>query len=75
VVFANAIVPVIYESHLGGGIEFKIGKCHSLAFSAVGTFHTEKVDDGSGDLFSQQGAGTRIGYEGFDVDATWTVNF
>ncbi|MHC4400783.1 MAG: OmpP1/FadL family transporter [Planctomycetota bacterium] len=75
VLFANALVPVIYESHLAGGVELLLGDHHSLAFSAVGTMDTEKTDDGSGDLFSQAGAGTRIGYEGFDVDATWTIHF
>jgi long-chain fatty acid transport protein len=75
VTFANALFPAIYESHLAGGIELKISECHSLAFTAVGTFHTEKTDDGSGDPISQAGAGTRIGYEGFDFDATWTVRF
>jgi long-chain fatty acid transport protein len=75
VTFANALVPAIYESHLAAGVEVKIGSCHSLAFSAVSTFDARKTDDGSGDAFSQAGAGTSIGYEGFDVDATWTINF
>jgi long-chain fatty acid transport protein len=75
VTFANALVPVIYESHLGGGVEVKLGEHHSLAVSAIATFRAEKTDDGSGDAISQAGAGTRIGYEALDLDATWTIYF
>jgi hypothetical protein len=75
VIFANAIVPVIYESHLTGGVELLIGYHHSFAVSAVYTFDASRTDDGSGDLFSQQGAGTEINYRGFDLDATWTIRF
>ena len=33
------------------------------------------VDDGSGDVFSRNGAGTRIRYDAVDFDVTWTVLF
>ena len=75
VTFANSLLPAIGASHLGGGFELRLGAHQSIAASFIGTFDAVQVDDGSGDLFSQQGAGTRIGYQALDIDFTWTVRF
>ena len=75
VVFANALVPAIYASHFGGGVEIKLHESHSLALSAIHTFRAQMSDDGSGDLFSQLGEGIGIDYRALDIDATWTIRF
>ncbi len=78
VVFANSLAPTVYQTSIAAGGEYAFGKTkrNSIAASIVYKLgHTEK-DDGSGDLFSQVGEGTRIGYEsGFDADIAWTIKF
>lgn len=73
VVFANAIVPAIYEHHLACGVELMLGDHHALALSAVATPYNALVDDGTG--LGGNGAGIGIDFRGFDFDATWTVRF
>ena len=75
VTFANTLFPAIYESHLGGGVEFVINECHSLSVSTIGTFEAARTDSGGGDLFSQLGEGINMGYSAFDLDVTWSVRF
>ena len=75
VIFANAIVPVIYEHHLAAGLELRLGDHHAFAVSAVVVPHNTMVDDGSGDAFSVGGAGIGIDFRSFDMDATWTIRF
>ena len=75
VVFANALIPAIYESHLAGGLELMLGCQNSIAASVVYTFPTKKVDNGRGDLFSQLGKGTVMKYHAIDVDIAWKVVF
>jgi hypothetical protein len=52
-----------------------MNQCHSAALSASGTFYAQKTEDGSGDAFRAAGAGIRIGYREFGIDATWTIRF
>lgn len=73
--FANALVPTVYETHLAAGAEYRIGKHNSIAFSVVRTLPNSQTDDGSGDTFSQLGKGTKIGYDGWDADLQWSINF
>lgn len=78
VVFANALAPTVYETSLAVGGEYAFGKTrrNSIAASVVYKLENNEQDDGSGDLFSQAGAGTRIGYRsGFDADIAWTLRF
>ena len=75
VIFANAIVPVIYEHHIAAGLELRLGDHHAFAVSAVVVPHNTMVDDGSGDAFSVGGAGIGIDFRSFDMDATWTIRF
>ena len=75
VVFANALVPAIYEKHLAGGLELKLGCQNSIAASIVYTLPTKKVDNGRGDSFSQLGKGTIMGYHAIDIDIAWRVVF
>ena len=79
VVFANSLAPTVYQTSVAVGGEYKFGTekhKQSIATSLVYKLgHTEK-DDGSGDLFSQVGKGTRIGYRsGFDADIAWSIEF
>tara|TARA_R110002096_G_scaffold426507_4_gene636410 strand:+ start:798 stop:2060 length:1263 start_codon:yes stop_codon:yes gene_type:complete len=79
VVFANSLAPTVYQTSLASGAEYRFGNDkhkQSIATSLVYKLgHTEK-DDGSGDLFSQVGEGTRIGYRsGFDADIAWSIEF
>lgn len=75
VVFANALIPAIYQSHLTGGLEFLIGCYNSLAISCVYTFPHTETDNGRGDMFSELGKGTVMRYRGWDVDAAWKMTF
>lgn len=74
-VFANALVPTVYEWHLALGGDVNIYDNNYISFSVVRTLKNEETDDGSGDLFSQLGKGTRIAYDGWDTDIVWTVKF
>ena len=79
VVFANSLAPTVYQTSIAAGAEYKFGSQkhkQSIATSLVYKLgHVEK-DDGSGDLFSQVGEGTRIGYRsGFDADIAWSIEF
>lgn len=73
--FANALVPVVYEKHIAAGGEYRFDKTNSIALSVVRTLPNSVRDNGSGDLFSQLGNGTQIGYDGWDFDLQWTVRF
>ncbi|MGN2393189.1 OmpP1/FadL family transporter [Pelomicrobium sp. G1] len=75
VIFANALVPVVYETHLALGGEYRFDKRTSLSFSVVRTLRNTQTDNGTGDLFSQLGSGTRIGYNGWDADIQWSLKF
>lgn len=75
VVFANALAPVVYETHLALGGEYRFDKKTSLSFSLVRTLRNAQTDNGTGDLFSQLGSGTRIGYNGWDADIQWSLRF
>jgi long-chain fatty acid transport protein len=78
VVFANSLAPTVYETSLAVGGEYAFGKTrrNSIAASLVYKVENNVQDDGSGDLFSQVGAGTRIGYRsGVDADIAWTLRF
>lgn len=73
--FANALVPTIYESHIAVGGDWNFYKNNHLSFSLVRALARKQRDPGTGDIFSQLGAGTEIGYDGWDVDVVWTVKF
>ena len=78
VVFANSLAPTVYQTSLAGGIEYLFGKknSQSIATSLVYKLSHVEKDDGSGDVFSQVGEGTRIGYRsGFDADIAWSIRF
>jgi len=74
-VFANALVPTIYETHLAIGGDLNIYKNNYISFSVVRTLENELTDNGQGDAFSQAGEGTRLQYDGWDLDVVWTVKF
>jgi long-chain fatty acid transport protein len=60
VVFANALFPVIMEHHLTTGLSFCVTRNLSLDATWEHHFMGVKVDNGAGDIFSQNGVGTKI---------------
>lgn len=60
VVFANALLAVIMEHHLTAGFSYYITKGLSLDFAWERHFKKSMSDDGSGDIYSMNGVGTRI---------------
>jgi len=60
VVFANALLAVIMEHHLTTGFSYFITKDLSMDFVWERHFKSAKTDDGSGDIYSMNGVGTRI---------------
>lgn len=74
-IFANALVPTVYEWHLAVGGDINIYENNYISFSLVRTLENDETDDGSGDAFSQAGEGTRLEYDGWDVDVVWTMKF
>ncbi len=75
VVFANALIPAIYQSHLAAGVEIHLGSHNSIAINVVHTFLHSETDNGQGDLFSQLGKGTIMRYHAWDIDAAWRITF
>ena len=60
VVFANALFPIIMEHHVTTGFSYSLTKNFSLDFTWEHHFMGVKVDNGCGDVYSQNGVGTKI---------------
>lgn len=60
VVFANALLAVIMEHHLTAGFSYLITKDLSVDFAWERHFKKAMSDDGSGDIYSMNGIGTKI---------------
>ena len=60
VVFANALMPVIMEHHFTTGFSYFITKDLLLDFVWERHFKNTQTDDGSGDIYSMNGVGTKI---------------
>lgn len=60
VVFANALLPVIMEHHLTTGFSYFLTKDLSLDFVWEHHFFAAQADNGTGDTYSVNGAGTKI---------------
>lgn len=74
-VFANALSPAVYETHLSVGGEYHLDEHNSIAFNVVRTLPNREGDNGGGDAISAAGAGTELGYDGWDADVTWSIRF
>ena len=59
-VFANALLPLIVENHLTAGFSCVITKNLSLDFVWEHHFFNAMADNGEGDIYSQNGVGTKI---------------
>lgn len=59
-VFANALFPVIAEHHLTTGFSYYVTKNLSVDFVWEHHFMGVQVDNGTGDIYSQNGVGTKI---------------
>jgi len=60
VVFANALMPVITEHHLTAGFSYFIRKNISINLAWEHAFKNVLSDNGSGDIYSIEGNGTKI---------------
>lgn len=60
VIFANALLPLIMEHHLTMGFSYFLTKNLSLDFVWEHHFFAAKADNGAGDVYSINGAGTKI---------------
>jgi len=59
-VFANALIPLIFEHHLTAGFSYFITKNISIDLAWEHDFLNVMSDDGAGDIYSQYGNGTKI---------------
>jgi len=60
VIFANALFPVIVEHHATMGFSYMLKENLSLDFSWEHHFLGASADNGKGDIYSQNGVGTKI---------------
>lgn len=63
VVFANALFPAIVEDHLSAGFTYQLAERHELHATYMHAVENKLTESGTGDMFSQAGAGTRIALE------------
>lgn len=73
VVFANAMIPVFVEHHLGLGLEYFLNARNSFAVSYVYDFRKTFKDNGRGDLVSRLGEGIRVSSQNQDIAFVWTL--
>lgn len=59
-VFANALLPSIVENHLTTGFSYFLTKNLSLDFVWEHHFFNAMADNGEGDIYSQDGVGTKV---------------
>jgi long-chain fatty acid transport protein len=59
-VFANAIMPLIFEHHLTAGFSYFLTRNFSLDLAWEHGFKSVMSDDGAGDIYSIDGNGTKI---------------
>jgi long-chain fatty acid transport protein len=59
-VFANALLPLVVENHFTAGFSYLITKDLSLDFVWEHHFFNAMADNGEGDIYSQNGVGTKI---------------
>lgn len=59
-VFANALFPAVIEHHFAAGATYRLSPRWELTGSAFITPKSEQTDDGSGDMFSAAGVGTKV---------------
>lgn len=64
VVFANALFPVVSEHHLTMGFSYFFTKNFSVDVAWEHHFYGEQEDDGTGDVYSRNGIGSKIGGAG-----------
>ncbi|MDZ4861412.1 MAG: outer membrane protein transport protein, partial [Candidatus Hydrogenedentes bacterium] len=74
-VFANALTPAIAEDHLTFGFSRKLTERSEVHFAWTHTFDEARRDDGSGDIFSAIGRGTRVQYEEDAYTFQYTYRF
>ena len=59
-VFANALLPLIFEHHLTAGFSYFLTKDFSIDLAWEHDFKNVMSDDGSGDTYSINGNGTKV---------------
>lgn len=74
-VFANVLFPAVVEQHLTLGASYKFTDSLELGFSAYWAPKNTVEDAGTGDGFSQMGAGTTLEMEQWGSQLGLTYNF
>ncbi len=74
-VFANVLVPIVVEHHIGAGLTYKIRRCDEISLGGYFVPRKTMTDPGTGDSFSQAGRGTRISMWQYDVQIAWKHKF
>ncbi|MCC6154022.1 MAG: outer membrane protein transport protein [Candidatus Hydrogenedentes bacterium] len=74
-IFANIITPAIAEDHFTFGFTRKLTKNSDFHFAWTHTFPEDRKDDGTGDIFSKLGKGSRVQYEEDAYTFQYTYKF
>lgn len=74
-VFANALLPLVVENHLTAGFSLLVTKNLSLDFVWEHHFLNAMADNGEGDIYSQNGVGTKVTAAGEVIGAGFSYQF
>lgn len=74
-IFANILTPAIAEDHFTFGFTHKLTEHSDFHFAWTHTFPEDRKDDGTGDLFSKLGRGSRVQYEEDAYTFQYTYRF
>jgi long-chain fatty acid transport protein len=71
--FTNALAPVFIETHLAGGLTWRVNSATDVHLSAVKLLAPDLEEQGRGDLLSAAGKGTRasLGAGSLHLGVTW----
>jgi len=73
--FGNVISPALSQLHLAAGFSYRLNNRCTCHVSFAHAVPEEKTDDGTGDLFSFLGRGTRIRYREDSITVQYTLAF
>lgn len=74
-IFANILTPAIAEDHFTLGFSKKLTERSEFHFAWTHTFDEDRADDGTGDIFSKLGRGSRVQYEEDAYTFQYTFKF
>lgn len=74
-IFANLLTPAIAEDHFTFGFSRRLSEHSEFHFAWTHTFPEDRKDDGTGDIFSKLGRGSRAQYEEDAFTFQYTYRF